>query len=105
MSFVALGAAAFAAGNTVKVNLFQDSVIEGKTFKAGEYKISMENGNAVIKQGKESVEVPAREETDVRKFSSTELAYKDNTNLQEIRIGGTRTKIVFDATTPMHPGL
>lgn len=102
---MALAATAFAASNTFKINLSQDSVIEGKTFKAGDYKISMENGKAAIRQGKQSVEVPAREETGPNKVSSTELLYKDNTDLQEIHVGGTYTKIVFEGTTPMHSGL
>jgi len=105
LSFVALGATAFAASGTFKVNLTQDSVIEGKTVKAGQYKISVENGNAVLKQGKQSIEVPAREETEPDKVSSTELMYKDNTNLQAIRMGGTHTNIVFEGAAPMHSGL
>lgn len=102
---MALGATAFAASNTFKINLFQDSIIEGKTFKAGDYKISMESGKAVIRQGKESVEVPAREESEPNKISSTELLYKDKSNLQEIHVGGTYTKIVFEGATPMGSGL
>jgi hypothetical protein len=105
LGLVALGATAFAASNTYKVNLFQDSVIEGKTFKAGDYKISMENGNAVIKQGKVSVEVPAREQTDAAKNSQTELTYDNQTDLKQISLGGTRTTIVFEGATPMHSGL
>ncbi len=104
LSFVAFGVTAFAAGNTFKVNLFQDSVIEGKTFKAGEYKISMENGNAVIKKGKETVELPAREETAPDKAASTALTFRDNTVLTEIRVGGTNTKIVFEDNAGMHAG-
>jgi len=106
LSFMALGVtAAFAANDTFKVNLFQDSVIEGKTVKAGEYKLSMENGNAILKRGKESIAIPARQETDPNKAASTELTYKDNTNLQEIRFGGTHTKIVFEGAMPAQPGL
>jgi len=103
--FLAIGVAAFAAGNTVKVNLTQDSVIDGKTFKAGEYKISIENGSAVLKQGKQSFDVPAREETEANKIASTELYYKNGTDLQEIRVGGTHTKIVFEGTAPANSGL
>ena len=82
LGFAAFGATAFAASNTYKVNLFQDSVIEGKTFKAGDDKISMENGNAVIRQGKVSVEVPAREQTGATKNPQTELTYENNTDLK-----------------------
>jgi hypothetical protein len=105
LSFLVLGAAAFAAGNTFKVSFAQDSVIAGKTFKAGDYKILLENGNAVIKQGKQSVAVPAHEVDDPDKVESTELTYRDNTNLTEIRIGGSHTKIIFDGASGTQTGM
>ena len=95
---------AFAASNTFKVDIFQDSVVDGKTLKAGNYKIMMENGNAVIKQGNHTIEVPAREENEPNKIASTELIYKDTTNLQQIRVGGTHTRIVFEGAAPMRAG-
>jgi hypothetical protein len=104
-SFVVLAGTAFAASNTFKVDIFQDSMVDGKTVKAGSYKITMENGNAVIKQGNQTIEVPAREENEPNKISSTELLYKDNTNLQQIRVGGTHTRIVFEeGAAAMHAG-
>jgi len=106
LGFIALSATAFAASNTLKVNIFQDSVVDGKTIKAGDYKISIENGNAVMTQGKESIQVPAREETEPNKFPHTELTYKNNsTNLEEISVGGTHTKIVFEGASPNRSGL
>ncbi|MGA7411999.1 MAG: hypothetical protein WBW33_16090 [Bryobacteraceae bacterium] len=106
LGFVALTTTAFAAtSNSLKVNVFQDSVVDGKTLKAGDYKISMENGNAVIKQGKESIEVPAREETEANKFARTELIYQgDGKNLKEIDVAGTHTKIIFEEATATHQG-
>lgn len=105
ISFVALAGTAFAASNTYKVNLFQDSVVAGKTLKAGECKISLENGTAVIKQGKESIAVPAREETAPKKIASTELFYKNGSDLQQISVGGTHTEIVFGGSAPTLPGM
>ena len=101
-----LGTAAFAANKGVNVNIFQDSVVNGKTLKAGDYKVSIENGNAVIKHGKESIVVPAREETETNKVASTELLYKNGTELQQIRLGGTHTAIVFEpaAAAATHQG-
>ncbi len=105
LGFVALATTAFAAtGNVLKVNIFQDSTIDGKTVKAGDYRISLENGNAVIKQGKESVQVPAREETATDKFDRTELIYQGaGKNLKEIDVAGTHTKIIFEDTAPTTP--
>ena len=104
LSFVFVGATAFASSNTFKLNLTRDSVVEGKTLKAGEYKVSIENGNAVIKQGKETIEVPAREETEASKFPSTSMMYQDNGILREVSFGGTHTKIVFEGAVPMNAG-
>lgn len=103
-SFLILGMSAFAASKTHKVDIEQDSVIEGKTVKAGEYKLSFENGNAVLRMGKQTIEVPAREETNPSKVSSDELTYEDNNKLEAINIGGTTTKIVFEPAAPMQPG-
>jgi hypothetical protein len=97
-------ATVFAASDSFKVTLPKDSVIEGKSFKAGEYKISMENGNALLKQGKTSVEIPAREETRPNKVDSNELTYQDPNKLQEIQRGGSNTAIVFEPAASMNAG-
>jgi hypothetical protein len=101
---LALSTMAFASGNTYKVNIYQDSVVEGKTLKAGEYKVSVENGNAVFKQGKESVEVPARLENESGKIANTMVTYKDNNEILQISVGGTHAKIVLDGAAPMQTG-
>lgn len=105
-SFIVFGAMTFAASNTFKVQVFQDSVVEGKTLKAGEYKIMMENGNALIKQGKETIQVAAKEVTTPDKAPSTELMYQSGNNLHEIRVGGSHTGIVFDnSAAPNNSGM
>ncbi len=101
--FLAFGAAAFAANHSYHMTLAQDSVVEGKTLKAGDYKVTFDNGNAVIKSGKDSIEVPAREENDATKFQSTSLLYNENT-LNEVRFGGTHMKLVFEGEAPTHAG-
>ena len=100
LTFVTVGTMmAASATATYKVSLFKDSVIDGKQVKAGDYKLELQNNMAILKHGKETVEVPAREETAPSKFSVTEIQYSNNNDLQEIRIGGTNTKIVFAADT------
>ncbi len=106
ISFLALGmTGAFAATNTFKVNLLQDSIVDGKTVKAGKYKIAVDNGNAVFQQGKESVKVPAREETEPKKYATTELTYENHSILQQIGVGGTHAKIVFAGAAPTGSGM
>ena len=88
---------ATAANNRYHVAISQDSVVEGQSIKAGDYKIEMQNNMAVIKQGKQMIEVPAYTESVTKKFASTEVEYTNNV-LQEIHVGGSRTKIVFGRT-------
>jgi hypothetical protein len=85
-----------AAGVTYKISLLDDSVVGGQKVKAGDYKVELKDNNtAVLKEGKKSIEVPAKAETSPNKFSTTEIQYSNNNSLQEIRIGGTNTRIVF----------
>jgi hypothetical protein len=105
LSVMVFGATAFASSDKpFKITLTQDSIVEGKTLKAGDYKVSFENGTAMIKQGKDVIQVPAREENDAMKFESNSLVYQDDGKLSEVRIGGTHTKIVFDGDSSMHAG-
>ena len=85
---------ATAATKGYQVELFQDSVVEGKSLKAGEYRIEMQNDMAVIKKGKQTIEVLAYTESVTNKFPANELLY-DNGKIQEIHVGGSRVKIVF----------
>ena len=85
-----------AASNKYHVNILDDVVIDGKSIKAGEYTIEMQNDIAVIKQGKQTIEVPAHTESAAKKVDSTTLRSTGKA-LEEIQIGGSRTKIVFGA--------
>lgn len=93
--FTAALLVASAATGTFRVSILQDSVVDGKTLKAGDYKLEMQNNVAVLKHGKDTIQLPAREEQSNSKFSTTEIQYTNNNDLQEIRLGGTNTKIVF----------
>lgn len=97
LTLVAAGAMTLSAATvTYKVSLLQDSIIDGKQIKAGDYKVEMKDSNtAILKHGKQTIELPAREETAPKRFDSTEIQYTNNNDLQEIRIGSTNTKIVF----------
>lgn len=95
-----------ASAATYKVSLHQDSVVNGQSLKAGDYKVEVkENNTAVISKGKQTIEVPVQSVTSNAKFSSTQVQYNDNNKLQEIRVGGTNTKLVFGATSPTAAGM
>ena len=78
-----------------RVSLHQDANINGKAVKAGDYKIEVNDTTAVLKKGKQSIEVPVRSESASSKFDATQVRYTDGNQIQEIRIGGTTTKLVF----------
>ena len=84
------------------MNLIGIQLLKARHSVLKNYKISVENGNAVITHGKESIQVPAREEAAPNKFASTELTYKGTADLREIDLGGTTTRIVFEGAAPMN---
>lgn len=95
-----------AAGLTYKVSLLDDSTIGGKQFKAGDYKVELKDNNtAVVTKGKKSVEIPMKTETAPTKFSTTEIEYVNDHQVQEIRIGGTNTKLVFGDVNTTSTGM
>ena len=105
LGFMSVGVfTVLAASNTHSVDLYQNSTIDGQQFKAGTYKVEMKNNTAVIKNGKNSVQVPAREETAATKFNSNQVLYS-NDQVKEIDFGGTHTRIVFGGSNPTNSGL
>ncbi len=98
MAFAVL-ALAVASAETYRVTLFQPSVVKGTELKPGEYKINVADQKVVIANGKDTVEVPVKVETTDQKFSSTTVRYAQDGGkytIAEIRIGGTRTKLLFN---------
>jgi hypothetical protein len=88
-----------AAADTYRVNLFQPSVVGSTELKPGEYKVELKDSKVVISKGKTSVEAQVKVENVGSKFSSTSVRYNNGDGkyrIQEIRLGGTTTKLVFN---------
>ena len=86
------------AAQSHNLTLFQDSIVNGRTLKAGEYRVTVEGGNAVIGKGKDKVVAPVKVEPAETKFTSTSVRYQNGDGkyrVKEIRIGGTNTKLIF----------
>ncbi len=101
LSFATL-ALAVASAASMKVTLHQDAELNGKLLKAGEYKVEVKDSTAVLKNGKEVVEAPVKVENSPAKFASTSIRYNAEhatPAVQEIRFGGTNTKLVFGGDT------
>ena len=88
-----------ASAATYQVTLFQPSLVSGQTLKPGDYKLTVDDGKAVIAQGKQKVEASVKLENVESKYSATSVRYTDQggkLKVQEIRLGGTTTKVVFN---------
>src|SRR4051812_38651603 len=86
------------AAPSYRVTLFQPTIVAGTELKPGDYKITLKDTKAVITSGKTSVEAEVKSETADSKFSATTVRYLNGDGkyrVQEIRLGGTNTKLVF----------
>jgi hypothetical protein len=98
LSFATKGLAVASAAGTYKVTLFQPSIVAGKELQPGVYKVEVKDSTAVISKGKQSIEAPIKSESGDSKFAGTTVRYKNGDGkyrVDEIRFGGTNTKIVF----------
>ena len=94
--FATLGLAAASASESYRITLYQNTQINGKTFKAGDIKLDVDNGNVVVKQGKTATELKAKTEEGQEKFLRTTVGVDGDTKaLKEIRLGGTAKTLLF----------
>ena len=95
LGFATLALAAASAATSYKVTFYEPVMVNGTTLKAGEYKVEVDNDKAIIKKGKAVAESPVKVESNDAKFPSTSVRLA-GTQVEEIRVGGTRTKLVFE---------
>jgi hypothetical protein len=88
-----------ASAATYNVTLFQDSKVNGKSLKPGEYRLEVKDNAVVLKNKKDVTEAAARTETSAKKFSDTSVLYNNRDEVTEIRLGGTTTKVIFTPDT------
>lgn len=94
----ALAGLAIASAAQHRVTLFEPSVVNGQVLKPGDYKLEVTGDKAVLSRGKQKVEATVSQEKSDAKFNSTSVRYTTGDGkyaIQEIRIGGTDTKLVF----------
>lgn len=98
LTFTVLVMGALAQAETYYVTLLKPSTVAGKELKPGEYKVEVSNDKAVISHGKQSVETKVKTETADKKYGTTTVRYEvdgGKYKMQEIGIGGTKTKLVI----------
>lgn len=91
--------AAVASAKSYTVTLFQPTMVGATELKPGDYKIDVQESKAIIRNGRKQVEVAVKVETGTEKFSSTTVRYQNGDGkyrVQEIRIGGTNTTLIFN---------
>jgi hypothetical protein len=94
-----LAAAAVASAKSYTVKLFQPSVVGGAELQPGEYKLDVNESKVTIRSGKNSAEATVTVESGDQKYASTSVKYQNGDGkyrIQEIRLGGTKTKLVFN---------
>ena len=95
LGFGSLALAVASAASSYNVTFYQPVMINGSELKAGDYKLELNDKTAVIKQGKTVTEAPVKVENDSQKYQRTAVRL-NGMQVEEIRIGGTSTRIVFD---------
>jgi hypothetical protein len=98
LGLVSLGLAVASAASSYHVTFYQPVMINGSELKPGDYKVELKDKTAVITQGKSVTEAPVTVENDSQKFQRTSVRINGN-QVEEIRIGGTNTRLVFEKTT------
>ena len=98
LGFASLALAVASAASSYNVTFYQPVMINGSELKAGDYKLELKDKTAVIKQGKTATEAPVKIENDGQKFQRTAVRV-NGMQVDEIRIGGTTMRVVFDKTS------
>jgi len=99
IALLILLAVGIASAKTYSITLFQPSVVGGTELKPGEYRLELQDGKVIIRAGKQRIEAPVKIENAEAKFTSTSVRYaggEGKARVQEIRLGGTNLKLVFD---------
>jgi hypothetical protein len=82
------------AASSYKVTLPSDLSAGDVQLKAGEYILTLEGKQAVLRKGKESFQIPAIVEKNDKKFQETLLELAGS-KILSIDVGGTDMKIMF----------
>ena len=100
LTLFAIAGLAIAGEKAYTVNLYQPAILGGTELKAGEYRLELDGAKAVLRAGKSAVEAPVKVENADAKFATTSIRLTESAGKQriaEIRLGGTRTRLVFSS--------
>jgi hypothetical protein len=99
LPFFLVAGLAVAGTRSYAVNLTKPNMVGATELQPGDYKIEVNDQKAILRKGKVQTESPVKVEEGDTKFEKTVVRYIGNADgklrIQEIRIGGTRTKLIF----------
>lgn len=95
----AIGISAAYAASSYQVTLYKPTTINGTQLKQGPIKVELQGDKVLIKQGKTSVESNVIVQNGERKFEASSVSYSSGApdQVEEIRLGGTATKLLFES--------
>jgi len=96
---ISVAGLALASAKSYSVTLFQPSLFGNTPLAPGDYKVEVVDQKAVIHKGKIQCEAPVKVETSDMKYSGTSVRFSNGDgkmHIQEIHIGGSNTKLVFN---------
>jgi len=96
---LALGMSTAFAASSYEFTLYKATTVNGTQLKPGPVKLDLQGGKVVIKQGKTSVESNVTVQSAEHKFNASSVTYNadEADQVQEIRLGGTATQLLFDS--------
>ena len=92
-------AVAGASAKTYSVTFYEPAIVGNMTLKPGDYKVDVNDQKAVLRNGKVRCEAPVKVEDSGTKYSATSVRFSNGDgkmHLQEIHVGGSKTKLVFN---------
>jgi hypothetical protein len=98
---------AFAGTKSYTVTLFETATFGGTELKPGSYRVDVGEQKAVIHNGRETSEVPVKvEQNPTRYIQTTVRLTMDNGKyrVDEIHLGGSKTKLVLNESSPASAG-
>jgi len=100
VSAIVFAGMALAAGKSYTVKLYSPAMVGTTELKPGDYKVEVNDKTATIKSGKVEKLANVKVEEGDSKFDSTtvRMGVGEKPQIQEIRLGGTKTKLVFNGS-------
>ena len=88
-------ALAVSSAASYNVTIYEPAQAGDRQLKPGEYKLEVKDNVAVFSKGKEKIQTAVKVENTDTKYAATTVRFANPSEIQEIRLRGTNTKLVF----------